>query len=144
LDQPIIFVLDRDIDRRALVRDSLRIGHERLLGELDGGVDTWGAAGLPLASVPLVQPAAVAGTVLDVRQDSEWDAGHVPGAHHVELGALTDAVVAEGPITVVCGHGERAMTGASILRAAGRDDVRVLAGGPDDVAEATGVALERS
>ena len=144
LDQPIVFVLDDKVDRRALVRDSLRIGHERLLGELDGGIDTWRAAGLPLASVPLVQPAALAGVALDVRQDSEWAAGHVPGAHHVELGALVDAVVPEGLVTVMCGHGERAMTGASILLRSGRDDVVVLAGGPDDLAAAIGVALERS
>ena len=33
-------------------------------------------------------PTTMSGTVLDVRQDSEWNAGHLPGALHVELGDL--------------------------------------------------------
>ena len=144
LDQPVVFVLDGATDRSELVRQALTIGHERLVGELGGGVAAWRTAGLPVASVPLVDANELRGTVVDVRQENEWHDGHVPGAHHVELGALVDAVVPEGVVTVMCGHGERAMTGASVLLATGRDDVRVLAGGPNDVAAATGVALKRS
>ena len=43
----------------------------------------------------------------------------------------------------MCGHGERAMTGASILEAAGHPDVAVLAGGPADWAAATGTRRRR-
>jgi rhodanese-related sulfurtransferase len=67
----------------------------------------------------------------------------VPGALHVELGRLRDldpSSLPDGPLTVMCGHGERAMTGASILRATGRG-VSVLSGGPDDWSASTGVAL---
>jgi hypothetical protein len=42
----------------------------------------------------------------------------------------------------MCGHGERAMGAASLLRRSGRRDVSVLCGGPDDGAEATGQHLE--
>ena len=49
--------------------------------------------------------------------------------------------VPPGPVTMMCGHGERAMTAAAILVAHGRADVSVLAGGPDDWATATGRAL---
>ena len=42
---------------------------------------------------------------------------------------------------MMCGHGERAMTAASVLAARGRTDVSVVAGGPDDWATATGRAL---
>ena len=45
-------------------------------------------------------------------------------------------------MTVMCGHGERAMSGASILQAAGHRDVSVLAGGPEDWQAATGTDLE--
>ena len=82
------------------------------------------------------------GTVLDIRQDDEWNAGHIPGAIHVELGDLATATVPAGPLTVMCGHGERAMSGASILPAAGHDDVAVLAGGPEDWHTVTGDDLE--
>jgi hydroxyacylglutathione hydrolase len=42
----------------------------------------------------------------------------------------------------MCGHGERAMSGASILAAQGRANVSVLRGGPEDWADATGRPLE--
>lgn len=46
-----------------------------------------------------------------------------------------------GPMVVMCGHGERAMTGASVLERAGHREVRVLDGGPDDLAAASGRTL---
>jgi hydroxyacylglutathione hydrolase len=141
LDHPVVFVLDDDTDRADLVRQSLTIGHDSILGEVAGGMAAWAAAGLPVSSIPLVAPAATARTVVDVRQRSEWTAGHLPNAIHVELGALREASLPDAPITVMCGHGERAMTGASLLEAAGHRDLSVLAGGPGDWSAATGVEL---
>ena len=40
-----------DTDRADLVRQCLTIGHDAILGELDGGIDAWAAAGLPVASI---------------------------------------------------------------------------------------------
>ena len=141
LDRPLVFVLDHHQDRAELVRQCLTIGHEHLLGELDGGVAAWAAAGFRTATIPLVEPTAVAATVLDVRQDAEWVAGHLPGARHVELVSVPAADMAAEPVTVMCGHGERAMTAASLLAARGHHDVSVLAGGPADWAAATRVDL---
>lgn len=142
LDRPVVFILDERTDRADVVRQCLTVGHDAVLGELDGGLDTWRAAGLPVASIPLVDAARLDGTVLDVRQDDEWEAGHVPGAIHVELGDLSQTPVPDGRVTVMCGHGERAMTGASLLQSAGHDAVSVLAGGPADWSDATGTALQ--
>ncbi|WP_395474587.1 rhodanese-like domain-containing protein [Saccharopolyspora spinosa] len=82
--------------------------------------------------------------VLDVRQASEFAAGHLPGATHVELGALADQAdaLAASPTVVMCGHGERAIGGASLLERAGHRDLAVLQGGPEDWAEITGRSLE--
>ena len=142
LDRPVVFVLDEETDRQDLVRQCLTVGHERIVGELDGGFRTWRDADLPVGSTPLVDPTGTAATILDVRQDAEWAAGHVPRALHVELGSVSGAVLPGGPITVMCGHGERAMTAASILGASGRTGITVLDGGPVDWANVTGAALE--
>lgn len=142
LDRPIVFVVDADQDRDELVRQSLDVGHEDLVGELAGGIDAWHASGRRLATIPMVDPAGVNGQVLDVRQANEYAAGHVPGARHVELGTIPTARFPDEPLTVMCGHGERAMTAASLLTARGRTDVAVLDGGPDTWAAATGSALE--
>lgn len=141
LDRPVVFVLDDATDRADLVRQCLTIGHDSILGEVAGGMAAWAEAGLPVSSIPLVDPAAAADAVVDVRQSSEWAAGHLPNAIHVELGALREASLPDTPITVMCGHGERAMTGASLLEAAGHRDLSVLTGGPGDWSAANGVEL---
>jgi rhodanese-related sulfurtransferase len=140
--RPVVFVLGDGQSRAEVVRQAHKIGHERLAGELAGGLAAWAAAGLPVRQIRLVPAAEAAGTVLDVRQDAEFVAGHLPGALHAELGSLDSAVIAAaGPLTVMCGHGERAMTAASILEAAGHRDLSVALGGPDDWAAASGRPL---
>jgi glyoxylase-like metal-dependent hydrolase (beta-lactamase superfamily II)/rhodanese-related sulfurtransferase len=143
-DHPVVFVLGEGQDRAELVRQCLTVGYEQFAGEINGGLDAWVNAGLPVESIDLVAADEVGGTVFDVRQDNEYETGHVPDAVHVELGAVPGAPLPEGPITVMCGHGERAMTGASILEQRGRHDLAVLAGGPDDWSTRSGMPLETS
>jgi hydroxyacylglutathione hydrolase len=149
--QPLVFVMDEDQDRGELARQCRTIGYDHLVGELGGGMAAWRAAGLPEAQLPLVeaeqldnQPARV----LDVRQTSEVADGHLPDAVTVELGALAGdrppAELPDGPVTVMCSHGQRAMTAASLLARAGHQDLRVALGGPKEWQRATGRALARS
>lgn len=144
---PLLFVRDADQDPEEIVWQALKIGYERLAGELDGGTAAWRAAGRSTRSTALLDAGALDGSaVLDVRQRAEFDGGHVPGATSVELGRLAEGVSPPpAPRTaVMCGHGERAMTAASLLERAGRRDVAVVVGGPDDWADATGRPLSRS
>jgi glyoxylase-like metal-dependent hydrolase (beta-lactamase superfamily II)/rhodanese-related sulfurtransferase len=149
--QALVFVLDEDQDRGELARQCRTIGYDHLVGELAGGMALWQAAGLAQAQLPLVQVEQLdghSGVVLDVRQASEVANGHLPGAVTVELGALAGdrqpTEFPEGPVTVMCGHGERAMTAASLLARAGHHDLRVAHGGPKQWQRATGHALARS
>lgn len=135
-DQPVVFVTDRTVDRIDLVWAAHTVGYERLVGELAGGVGAWESDGRELARTPLVGPEAAAGRqVVDVRQANEFAAGHASGANLVELGSLVDRpdAVPDVPVLVHCGHGERAMSAASLLERAGHRDVAVLAGGPDEL-----------
>ena len=141
-DRPIVFILDAEQDRTDLVRQCLDIGHEHLVGELVGGIDAWTLAGLPVNTIPIIGPEAVTTVVVDVRQADEYAGGHLPTAVNIELGQVPTAAVPVGPLTVMCGHGERAMTAASILAARGRFDVVVLDGGPDTWTAVTGRGLE--
>ena len=143
-DRALVFVLDPDQDRSELVRQCLNVGYEHLAGELDGGMDAARTVGITEERIELVEPNAVAPTVIDVRQRNEFVAGHVPSAINIELGEIRDSAttIPDRPVTVMCGHGERAMTAASILSAHGHTEVSVLAGGPEDWASITGRALE--
>ena len=134
--RPVVFVADDTVDRRDLMWAALTVGFEHLVGELAGGVDAWRDAGRALATTPLVDAAGADGRrVLDIRQEAEFASGHVPGALHVELGALTQPTdgIPDTSLLVHCGHGERAMSAASLLARAGHTDVAVLAGGPGEL-----------
>ena len=142
---PIVIVRNPDQDPADILWPALNIGVDTIVGELAGGVEAWTAAGGDLVTTPLVAPGRVDGTVLDIRQDSEYTGGHLPHAVHIELGDLTAHTdeVATGPTVVMCGHGERAMTAATLLQRAGHNDVSVLDGGAHDWAKTTGNPLEQ-
>ena len=143
-DRALVFVAGADQDRGEVVRQCLKIGYEHLRGELAGGMQSWLALGRLEERTELSSDApAQHAPILDVRQTSEYEAGHVPGANHVELGSLAEQAdsVAADPV-VMCGHGERAMTGASLLeREGGRP--AVFLGGPEEMARERGERLTR-
>jgi glyoxylase-like metal-dependent hydrolase (beta-lactamase superfamily II)/rhodanese-related sulfurtransferase len=145
---PLVVVRNSDQDPAEILWQARKIGYDRLIGELDGGIAAWTQTGRPTRSIPLVSAEHIgAAGMLDIRQGNEFDAGHIPGAAHVELGDLANqptspAADLDGPTVVMCGHGERAMGAASLLARAGQQDVSVLVGGPDDWSACTGRPLE--
>jgi hydroxyacylglutathione hydrolase len=132
-DKPVVIVRDPDQDSMEIVWQAAKIGYT-IVGELDGGIAAWSAAQQAVTATALVRPSEIDSTqVVDVRQHNEYAAGHLPGAVNIELGHLvnhTDEV--DGRTVVMCGHGERAMSAASLLERAGRGPVAVLLGGPED------------
>jgi len=138
---PVVVVRNPDQDPADILWPALNIGFDRLAGELASGMAAWTGA---VATTRLLLPHEVDVPVLDIRQAGEYGAGHLPGAVHLELGDLpgTAHAAPDGPAVVMCGHGERAMTAATLLERAGRRDLAVLVGGPDDWAAATGRRLQ--
>ncbi|MCP3819424.1 MBL fold metallo-hydrolase [Streptomyces sp. A3M-1-3] len=141
-DVPIVFVTAPGQDLSEITWQALKIGYERLAGHLE--MDAWTADGGDRQIIALVTAGQIADRpVLDIRQRSEHIAGHIPGAAGIELGELsTRTGEAPGGAVVACGHGERAMTAASLLYRAGHRGLAVLDGGPADWAEATGRPLQ--
>lgn len=139
----------------AIVRQLVRIGYDQLLGYLEGGLAAWREAGHPVRTLDTVTVQqvneAVSGrstaatdptrplVVLDVRQDAEWQGGHIPGARHVEAGALAhraSQLPAGATIAVHCGHEQRAATALSVLERHGFRELRLVEGGWDAWEEA--------
>ncbi|MFJ7201069.1 MULTISPECIES: rhodanese-like domain-containing protein [unclassified Streptomyces] len=140
---PLAFVTGDDQDLSEITWQAYKIGYERLAGLLTGGMTAWLADGNDQTTTAFLTADRAAGRpYVDVRQEAEFAAGHVPGAVHIELGALNEsaAKAPTGPV-VACGHGERAMTAASLLERAGHRDVAVLDGGPADYTAAHGQRL---
>jgi hydroxyacylglutathione hydrolase len=128
------------LDVAAAVRAMSLIGLDRVAGWFDtSALDAWSAAGKPLGMIPqlgtgdLAQSLAHAGvTLVDVRSDAEWSAGHIAGARHLPLGRLTDRLAElprSKPIVLQCQSGSRSAIAASLLRARGFDPVLNLTGG---------------
>ncbi|MGG4442732.1 MBL fold metallo-hydrolase [Brevibacillus fortis] len=70
--------------------------------------------------------------VVDVRNLTEWNEGHIRDAQHIMLGTLTmrlDEIPHDKPLLVQCRSGARSAIGASILKANGFKDVMNLSGG---------------
>lgn len=135
LDRPVVLVIDGPDDLDLLVRQAIRIGHDRVVGFLAGGVEAWAAAGRPVEATERLTSASLAATlaaadpreaplVIDVRQASEFEAGHVPGAWHVNGGSLADRLAdlpRDRDLACICAAGFRSSIAASLLRSAGFD-----------------------
>jgi rhodanese-related sulfurtransferase len=81
--------------------------------------------------------------VIDVRDDEEWEAGHIAGARHVELGDLTaeaESIDRERTVVFHCRSGDRSGMAADAFREAGYDAYN-MDGGLDAWADA-GLPLE--
>ena len=75
--------------------------------------------------------------VLDVREQDEWDEGHIPGAVHIPRGHLESRIErlapdTARPVVVYCSAGNRSAFAAKTLTDLGYEDVVSLAGGFTD------------
>ena len=81
--------------------------------------------------------------LIDVREQNEWDAGHVEGAILLPLSQLQKGLTAEQrkllpadkPIYVHCRSGRRCLSGTDVLKAANLD-ARALKPGYEDLIKA--------
>ncbi len=141
-DRPVILLIDDPADLDDLARQALRIGFDRILGYLDGGLAAWQSAGgevevdrplgIDALAARLEADPADRPLVIDVRQASEFESGHVPGSIHIgagELGDRLDQLPAGRPIATICASGYRSAVATSMLRAAGFTDVTSVAAG---------------
>jgi sulfur-carrier protein adenylyltransferase/sulfurtransferase len=75
--------------------------------------------------------------VVDIREQDEWDEGHIPGAVHVPRGHLESRIERLAPdpgrpVVVYCSAGNRSAFAAKTLAELGYEDVVSLAGGFTD------------
>ena len=114
----------------AAARQLFRIGFDRVLGTLAGGLETWSLERRPTASVRRMGSRALVRavrspsllTILDVRERHEYAAGHLPGALSIPLGELLGRVgeIPRGaPVAVYCAHGYRSVSALSLLEQQG-------------------------
>jgi hydroxyacylglutathione hydrolase len=122
-----------------MVRDLAMIGLDRLNGSFDAtAVEHWIADHDGGETVAEIGPAEVEAllesgdvAVVDVRNGSEWEAGHIPGSINLPLGRLAenlDRVPTDRPIVVHCQTGARSAVAIGLLQSRGFERVSALRG----------------
>src|SRR5574341_918255 len=131
-DAPLLLVLPHPGEGglEGAVTQLVRIGWRRIEGWLAGVIDAWRAGGGELRSYPCdgvkeLCDAFLAGkapSVLDIRQELEWQWGGIPGSEQIflaDLPAHLGRLSRDEIHWVVCSNGHRASIAASMLDRAG-------------------------
>lgn len=145
----VILLAAGDDEAQQLGRMLEAVALRTLRGYLAGGIAAWQDAGLDTDSTPAIDIPTLAErlkadevTLLDVREDDEWNAGHVDGSLHIPYHALRDGLPDElkaaldgKPLAVVCSAGNRSSIAVSLLKRDGATNlVHVTDGGVTDLA----------
>lgn len=139
-DSEIILVVDDREDYDRMVTELHRIGYDLIFGYLSGGVMAWLMSGRPVEQLEQISPQQLARRleksglrVIDVRTPAEWDGGRIKWAEHFPLSDILEKrfpkAEKEEELVLQCGSGYRSNIAASILRQAGYNQVKSLAGG---------------
>jgi hydroxyacylglutathione hydrolase len=147
--QEIVFVGRDDEDGRQAGRLAVAVGIRRLAGFLHGGMTSWRQEKREVARIERLPLAELPGAdvqILDVREQSEWDEGHIPGSaltpwHDIER--VPEGLDPARPIAVVCGSGQRAAVGASLVKRHGAERVIHVTDGGVPAWERLGHPIER-
>ena len=147
-ESDVVVTATGDEDALRLGRMLEAVGFRRLAGRVAGGVAAWRDAGFELGSTAAIDASVLAARLragevrlLDVREDDEWEEGHVQGSLHVPYHELRNGIPAEvrangKPLAVACSVGNRSSIASSLLKRAGLDDlVHVADGGVADLAD---------
>jgi hydroxyacylglutathione hydrolase len=136
-DGDIIVIAEHERRARELIRELSLIGFDRVAGWAEAGVvDRWQQAGRQLNRVRTIDARGLEAlddaVVVDVRAESEWNEGHIPGARHIFLADLVDGadeLPRDRPVVIACQGGSRSSIGTSLLRARGFQNVINFSGG---------------
>jgi glyoxylase-like metal-dependent hydrolase (beta-lactamase superfamily II) len=137
----VVLLAASDADARRLGRLLEAVAFRRLAGYVAGGIGAWRGEDLQTASTPALDAEGLADRLeknevllLDVREDDEWEQGHVEGSIHVPYHELRDGVPREirearKPLAVACSAGNRSSLAASLLEREGVENVIHVADG---------------
>jgi glyoxylase-like metal-dependent hydrolase (beta-lactamase superfamily II)/rhodanese-related sulfurtransferase len=144
VQQPLLLVAPAGREKEAVTRLA-RVGFDRTLGFLKGGLGAWIAAGkspetvhsIPVDQFELDYPA-VQQRVFDVRKKGEFESEHVEGARHTPLSSLNEHLAefpAEEAFYLHCAAGYRSMIASSILKARGIHNMVDVQGGYEAIVQ---------
>ncbi len=138
-DSRLLLVVKNERDLRDAVSQLAVVGFDQVVGYLDGGMEAWRDADFPVQqlrqlAVDELHALRHSLHVLDVRDQDEWDEGHIKGAMHIPYYFLEQHMQeldASYPLAVLCASGQRSTIAASILQRHSFSEVFNVVGGMD-------------
>jgi glyoxylase-like metal-dependent hydrolase (beta-lactamase superfamily II)/rhodanese-related sulfurtransferase len=147
-ESKVVLLAASDRDAQRLGRLLEAVGFWKLCGYVAGGIGAWRGEHLETHSTRALDVKGLAerlwadqAILLDVREDDEWEEGHVEDSLHVPYHDLHDGLPkeireADKPLAVACSAGNRSSLAASLLERAGIEEVlHVADGGVEDLAD---------
>ena len=141
LQAAIVIIADTGAQVDESVVRLARVGIENVKGYLEGGVQSWRDAGLPLETIPQLSVAELKEQmangelqIVDVRRPGEYVNGHVPHALNAPLASLDKSLgplplEKNKPTAVICAGGYRSSAAASLLQKQGFSNLLNVSGG---------------
>lgn len=136
VNQQIVLVTEIGKEEETIKRLA-RVGYDRVLGYLDGGIDNWRNSNQPIEKIERIDAEKFAleiqrnPIVIDVRKPGEFEESHVVGATNIPLDYLNENLhrFPKESFLLHCAGGYRSMIAASVLRKNGiRNFVDVVGG----------------
>jgi hydroxyacylglutathione hydrolase len=154
-DQEIVLVGRDDEEGRRAARLATAVGIRKLGGFLGGGMTAWRAEDREAAHIERIRADELhdrAGQdpqlqILDVREQDEWDRGHIPGSVHVpyhDIHSMPDSLDPKRPVAAICASGQRSAVAASLVSRYGGEQVIHVVDGGVGTWERAGHQVERA
>lgn len=135
----VIVAATQECVNEAVVRLA-RAGLENVKGYLEGGIESWRHAKLPLQQIPQTTVEELKARldkgedlqIIDVRRPGEYDSGHVECARSIPLSKLKfylNDIDPSRPTAIICRSGYRSSTATSLLSSLGFSELQNIAGG---------------
>jgi glyoxylase-like metal-dependent hydrolase (beta-lactamase superfamily II)/rhodanese-related sulfurtransferase len=140
---PILLITEAGKEEETITRLA-RVGYDNVLGYLQGSFDAWQQSGKEIDRASRITAKELESMmeskpiIIDVRNETEFDAEHINGAINVPLDYLNynlNSFPKEQPFIIHCAGGYRSMIAASILKARGWENFADVKGGFKAIAE---------
>ncbi len=154
-DKKIILITEPGKEKETITRLA-RVGFNKVIGYLAGGVESWKEAGGDMDMIIDVEADELAMdipfdpnlVVVDVRRPTEFADGHVKDALNVPLNEMTDPgsmtrFQENQNIYVHCAGGYRSVIAASLLKRQGLHNLRNVVGGWTTIKEQEKISTEK-
>ena len=136
-DNRLLLVVKNERDLHEAISQLSVVGFDQVVGYLDGGIAAWQEADLPVQQLSQITVETLHSMrhdlkILDVRDQDEWEEGHIKGAMHIPYYFLEQRLQEfdnSQPLALICASGQRSSIASSLLQRHGFTQLFNVVGG---------------